>query len=255
MRTREFALQPHPNSSRSGDRPQTYVDKPWSSLVTRSQPEHAQICNCRSRSGHAMTFVMHFILELTSDVSTCTKYRPRATCASYNSHRNSMWSLSFSLHLLFRSFSDPMMTSGSLLPMMRLISSRARLTEVAVRHVECSSRRNRHPVQRTVLNVCNPHCFLTGPVQCLLRSDSNCMSLESRFPKEPSRNVQFSGAYCSTLASRGSRSSFCCVIPTGFGVPHCCRPRRPLPSRRRRRCVPHCLLELRSSCRCPGRCL
>ena len=49
---------------------------------------------------------MHFILELASDVNSCTKYRPCAGCASYSSHRNSIWSLSFFLHPLFRSLSE-----------------------------------------------------------------------------------------------------------------------------------------------------
>ena len=37
--------------------------------------------------GMAMIFTTHFILEFTFDVSSCTKYRPRATCASYNSQK------------------------------------------------------------------------------------------------------------------------------------------------------------------------
>ena len=78
--------------------------------------------------GMALIFPMHFIPELASDVSSCTKYRSCAACASYSSNRNSRWSLSFFLHHLFPSLSDPMMTSGSLLPMMCLISSRAGLS-------------------------------------------------------------------------------------------------------------------------------
>ena len=86
--------------------------------------------------GMAMIFTMHFILELASDVNSSTKYHHCAACASYSSHRNSMWSLSFFfLHPLFRSLSDRMITSGSLLPTMCLISSRARLS---VRHVKRS---------------------------------------------------------------------------------------------------------------------
>ena len=66
--------------------------------------------------------------------------------------------------------------------------------EVAVRHVECSCRRNRHPVQSVVLSDRDPHRFLTVPVQCLLRGDSNCAYLWRRLPEDPSRNVLFSGA-------------------------------------------------------------
>ena len=68
----------------------------------------------------AMISTMHFILEFASGVNSCTKYCHCAACASYISHRNSMSSLSFFLYPLFRSLSDPMMTSGSLLPMVCL---------------------------------------------------------------------------------------------------------------------------------------
>ena len=57
--------------------------------------------------GMAMIFTTHFMIELASGVNSCTKYSPCAACASYSSHRNSIWSLSFLLHLLFRSLSDP----------------------------------------------------------------------------------------------------------------------------------------------------
>ena len=66
--------------------------------------------------------------------------------------------------------------------------------EVTVRHVECSSRRNRHPVQCVILDIRDPHRFLTLSVQCLLRGDSNCVLLRRRPPQDPSRNVLFSGA-------------------------------------------------------------
>ena len=95
-----FALQPHPDLSRVGCRSHTRVDESWSSVITRSQPEHAQV---RCSPGMAMIFTTHFILELASDVNSCTKYRSCAACASYSSHRNSVWSLSFFLHLLFQS--------------------------------------------------------------------------------------------------------------------------------------------------------
>ena len=79
-------------------------------------------------TGMAMISATDFILQLASDVGSCTKYRPCAACASYSSHRNSMWSLSFFLRPPFRSLSDQMMTPSSLLPMMCLISSRAGLS-------------------------------------------------------------------------------------------------------------------------------
>ena len=47
-------------------------------------------------------------------------------------------------------------------------------------------------------------CFLTGPVQCLLRGVSNSRALGSRLPEEPSRNVRFRVPGCSTLTSSGS---------------------------------------------------
>ena len=43
--------------------------------------------------GMAMIHVTHFFLEFTSAISSCTKWRPYATCASYNSHRKSMRSV------------------------------------------------------------------------------------------------------------------------------------------------------------------
>ena len=66
--------------------------------------------------------------------------------------------------------------------------------EVAMRHVEGSGRRYRHQVQCVVLDIRDPHRFLTVSVQCLLRGDSNCLFLWRRFPWDPSRNVLFSGA-------------------------------------------------------------
>ena len=54
--------------------------------------------------------------------------------------------------------------------------------KVAVRHVECSCRRNRHPVQCVVLNIRDPHRFFTVPV------------LWRRLFEDSSRNVLFSGA-------------------------------------------------------------
>ena len=39
-----------------------------------------------------MSYVTHFILVFASDVTSCTKQRPRATCASYSSRCNVAWS-------------------------------------------------------------------------------------------------------------------------------------------------------------------
>ena len=73
MRTRAFALQPYPNSSRVGDRPHTCVDKPWSSLVTRANPNMHRSATAVLFPGMAMIYITHPILEFTSDVSSCTK--------------------------------------------------------------------------------------------------------------------------------------------------------------------------------------
>ena len=100
LRARAFPLHPHFNLSCICDRPYTCVNKSWSSFITSGQPKHAQICHYCSNS-MAMIFATHLILEFTSDVSSCTKQRPHAACASFSSHWNSMWSLSFFLHPLF----------------------------------------------------------------------------------------------------------------------------------------------------------
>ena len=63
-----------------------------------------------------------------------------------------------------------------------------------MRHVECSCRRNRHQILCVVLNIRDPHRFLLVSVRCLSRGDSNCVLLWRRFPRDPSRNVLFSGA-------------------------------------------------------------
>ena len=96
-------------------------------------------------------------------------------------------------HVIFVLLLAPpvLITPGSLFPTMCLISSRADLAQVAMRHVECSSRRNRHPVQCVVLDVRDPHRFLTD----VLRGDSNCVLSRRRLPQDPSRNVLFSGAH------------------------------------------------------------
>ena len=65
--------------------------------------------------------------------------------------------------------------------------------DVAMCHVWCSCRRDRHPVQCVVLDIRDPHRFLTESVQCLLRGDCNC-----RFLRDPSRSMLLS------LTSRGS---------------------------------------------------
>ena len=81
-----------------------------------------------------------------------------------------------------------------------------------MRHVECSGPRNRHPVERVVLNIRDPHRFLTRPVQCLLRGDSNCVFLRRRLPQDPSRNALFSGARL--LISDFTWSSLRCDPPS-----------------------------------------
>ena len=63
-----------------------------------------------------------------------------------------------------------------------------------MRHVDCSSRRNRRLVQCVALDVRDPHRFLAVSVQYLLRGSSNCALLWRRFPGDLSRNMQFSGA-------------------------------------------------------------
>ena len=148
------------------------------------QPEHTQV---RHNCSGPWT---HFIFAFTSDVSSCTKYRPCAACASYRSHKNSIWSLSFFLHPLFWSLSDPMMTSGSLLPMMCHISSRAGLT---LKSQFVMSSAPAYPTQRVALDVRDSHSFLTGSVQGLLRGDGFCVTLWGRLPQYPSRDVLFSG--------------------------------------------------------------
>ena len=75
-----------------------------------------------------------------------------------------------------------------------LISSRADHAIVTMRHVECSGRRKRHPVQCVALDIRDPHRFLTVSVQCLLRGDSNCAFLRRPFPQDLSWNVLFSVA-------------------------------------------------------------
>ena len=105
MRAVAFALQPHPNLTRVGYRPHARVDESWSSVIAAS-PNMRKSAAAALVPGMARIFTTHFILELASDVNSCTKYRPCAACASYSSHRNSIWSLSFFLHPLFRSLSD-----------------------------------------------------------------------------------------------------------------------------------------------------
>ena len=150
------------------------------------------------------------------------------------------------------------MTSGSLLPTICLVSSRADLTlkSQCVRHVECACRRNRHPDQCIVLNFCDPHCVLTGNVQYLLRGDRHSLFVRRRLSQDPPRNVLFGGV-------RSLISDFTWVTlrcdPSSAVRPselHCSR----LPSsRRRHQHDPHRLLESRlvrdqpsplSSCRC-----
>ena len=54
-------VQPHSNSSRIGHRPHANVDEPWTFVVTRGQPEHAQIRHCCSRPwhGHDLRQALH----------------------------------------------------------------------------------------------------------------------------------------------------------------------------------------------------
>ena len=93
-------------------------------------------------------------------------------------------------------------------------------TEVAVRHIECTCRRNRHPVQRTVLDICGPHCFLEGAgVSCVVTATA-C-----------SRGVVFPrillGTCCSLVLGRSyltARGSlFVGPIPLSSGDLHCSR--------------------------------
>ena len=71
MRARAFTSQPYSNSSLVGDRPHTCVDKPWSSLVTPGQPEHAQICHCRSYSRHGrdLRHTPHSLISSRADLA------------------------------------------------------------------------------------------------------------------------------------------------------------------------------------------
>ena len=87
------------------------------------------------------------------------------------------------------------MTSGSLLPMMCLISSRANLA-LKSQCVMSSAPADEVDTQFNVLfSTCAiAHRFLTVRVQCLLRGDSNCVLLWRCFPEDPARNVLFSGA-------------------------------------------------------------
>ena len=76
LRARAFSLHPHFNMWCIGDRPYARVDKSWSSLVTRGQPEHAQIRHCRSYSWHghdhrhAPHSRIHFRCQFVHEVST-----------------------------------------------------------------------------------------------------------------------------------------------------------------------------------------
>ena len=176
--------------------------------------------------GVAMIFITHFILEFTSGASSCTKWRPHAVCASYSSHMSSVRSLSFFLHPLVSDLCQtPMMTSGSLLPTMCLISSRADLTlKSQCVHVECSGRRNRHPVQCVVLDVRDPHCFLAVSVQCLLCGNCNWVLRQRRFLRGSSPNVLFSGARL--LVSGFTWLPFRCDLPSSVWL----RPTRVSPA-------------------------
>ena len=85
------------------------------------------------------------------------------------------------------------MTSGSLLPVMCLISS------VPTSRCSCSaSCRVLLPTKLTPSSMyCSrrsqPSLFLVVSAQCLLCGNSNCALLWRRFPKDPSRNVLFRG--------------------------------------------------------------
>ena len=87
MRDCTFASHLYSNLFRAGELALTNPGPPSS---------HAAIPNVHRSTtvvlvpGMAMIFDTHWILELTYDVSTRTKWRPRDTCAPYNSHRNSM---------------------------------------------------------------------------------------------------------------------------------------------------------------------
>ena len=61
MRAGAFALQPHTDLSRVSYRSHARVDKSWSSVITRSQPERAQVrCRCsRPRRSHDLCYALH----------------------------------------------------------------------------------------------------------------------------------------------------------------------------------------------------
>ena len=145
----------------------------WPSFITRGQSKHAQVRHCRSRSGHGHD-LRHALNSPSSWIlmSAHARSSDRAPPALRTTRTRSPCDPCPSFGTLCTDLSDPTMTSGSLLPVMCLISSRADLGLKSQCHVECSGRRNRHAVQCVVLDIRDPHCFLTVSVQCLLRGDS-----------------------------------------------------------------------------------
>ena len=74
-------------------------------------------------------------------------------------------------------------------------------TEVAAHRIECTCRRNRHPVQRAVPDICDPHCFSREPssISCVVTATDCSRSVV--FPKI------LLGTCCSLVLGRSSLTS------------------------------------------------
>ena len=186
MRARALTSHSHRDTSRVGDRQHTCVDKPWS-LVTRSQPEHAQICHCRSRS-------------------LLTSARARSIGLAQPAPHPARTEIPC----------DPCPSADDVSHFV----PRCPHAEVAMRHGECSCRRDRHPVQAL---------FSTFQILIVFSRD---VSSASRVVTATARScgadflkillvtccsVTFD---CSTLTSRGSLVAVILLLlsdPEGFG--------------------------------------
>ena len=96
------------------NRPYTCVDRSWSSFIARGEPKHGHIRHFRSDSWHGHDLRHALILVLTSNISSCTKLRARHL-------RFTQLPSAFPVLIFIR---PNVTTSGSLLPIMCLISSR-----------------------------------------------------------------------------------------------------------------------------------